>query len=102
MGHCRVKVLAEFIVHDDWDAKSIIEHALSESDGVSFVFSVAGQSAFPTPVTDEDMGDSCDGCKHEGTNCPCEACDNRCDCCGSMDAERRSKCVRYLHFNKGG
>ena len=101
MRYSIVKVLAEFIVNNDWDARKIIEHALAESEGVPYTFRVEIASCFNTPVSDEDMGQTCDACEYETERCPCKGCNQKAECCGLMDAEQRSKCEEFDVFLGG-
>ena len=93
--------MAEFIVNNAWCARKIIGHALSESDGVPYQFSVDVVSSYSTPVSDEDMGQTCDGCGIQFERCPCKACGKRSECCCNIDAEQRGKCSMFKEFLDG-
>ena len=101
MTHRRVRVMADFVVLDGWNESKIIGDALSESEGVSFKYKVEVLYSHGTPVSDEDMGQNCDGCQFENRRCPCKACGRHKNCCELNDAELRSKCNEFDEFLGG-
>ena len=85
------------VTHEDGaDIQAVINWALNECDSVSFINKLVNQKTLNTPVPDEDAGENCHGCRMEHEEgCPCRKCPIRHQCCGQMDAERRSQCGEY-------
>jgi hypothetical protein len=95
----KVRIVSEFICMGDSNPIAIIQDTLEGNDTVSFISKVNLEDEWETPVTDADMGISCDGCRNETDDmCPCKKCTLKSRCCENIDAECRSVCDVYKDF----